>query len=147
MIKFEKCKGYEDIATIPKRSTKGSAGYDFYNTDKTVVVPAHGTAKVMSGIKAKMDNDKVLLMYIRSSMALKHGIVLQNNVGVIDADFYGDENREGNITLAFYNTSDEDYIIKPYDKVAQGIFTKYITVDDDNVTAERVGGIGSTGKQ
>ena len=137
MIKFEKCKGYEDIATIPKRSTKGSAGYDFYNTDKTVVVPAHGTA---------MDNDKVLLMYIRSSMALRHGIVLQNNVGVIDADFYGDENREGNITLAFYNTSDEDYIIKPYDKVAQGIFTKYITVDDDNVTAERVGGIGSTGK-
>ena len=43
MIKFEKCKGYEDIATIPKRSTKGSAGYDFYNTDKEITIPAHGT--------------------------------------------------------------------------------------------------------
>lgn len=85
MIKFEKCKGYEEVATIPVRATKGSAGYDFHNTDKEITIPAHGTAKVMSGIKAKMDNDIVLLMYIRSSMALKHGIVLQNNVGVIDA--------------------------------------------------------------
>lgn len=61
-------------------------------------------------------------------------------------DYYGNFNNEGNITLAFYNTSDKDYVIEPYDKVAQGIFTKYYTTDDDNVTAERVGGIGSTGK-
>lgn len=109
MVKFEKCVGFEDIASIPKRATKNSAGYDFRNTDKTVIIPAHRTAKVVTGIKAKMDSDMVLLIYIRSSMAIKHGIVLANNVAVIDADFYNNESNEGNITLAFYNTSDEDY--------------------------------------
>lgn len=145
MVNFEKCIGFEDIASIPKRATKNSAGYDFRNTDKTVIIPAHGTAKVVTGIKAKMDSDMVLLIYIRSSMAIKHGIVLANNVAVIDADFYNNESNEGNITFAFYNTSDEDYEIKPFDKVAQGVFTKYYTVENDNATKERTGGIGSTG--
>lgn len=147
MIKFEKCKGYEDIATIPKRATKGSAGYDFYNTDKTILVPAHGTAKIHTGIKAQMYDDLVLLIYIRSSMAIKHGLMLCNNVGVIDSDYYNNEDNEGEIIIALYNTSDKDYIIKPYDKVAQGIFTKYYTTFDDNVTEERTGGVGSTGKK
>ena len=147
MIKFEKCKGYEDIATIPKRATRSSAGYDFYNTDKTVVVPAHGTAKIVTGIKAQMYEDIVLLLYIRSSLAIKKGLMLSNCVPVIDSDFYGDETREGNIIIALYNTTDKDVTIEPYERIVQGIFTKYYTTFDDNVTEERIGGVGSTGRK
>jgi len=146
MIKFEKCKGYEDLATIPKRATKGSAGYDFYNTDKTVVVPAHGTARIVTGIKAQMEKDMVLLIYIRSSLAIKHGLMLSNNVPVIDSDFYNSDT-EGNIILALYNTSNNDVFIEPHERIAQGIFTKYYTTEDDNTTEERTGGVGSTGKK
>lgn len=147
MIKFEKCKGYEDIATIPKRATKGSAGYDFYNTDKTVVVPAHGTAIIHTGIKAKMYEDIVLLMFIRSSLAFKKHLTLNNSVGVIDSDYYGNETTDGEIMVGLYNTTNKDVIIEPYERVAQGIFTKYYTTYDDNVTEERTGGVGSTGRK
>lgn len=147
MIKFEKCKGYEDIAIIPKRATKGSAGYDFYNTDKTVVVPAHGTARIVTGIKAQMEKDMVLLIYIRSSLGIKFGLMLSNCVGVIDYDYYNNNDTEGNIIVKLYNTTDNDVFIEPYERIAQGIFTKYYTTDDDNVTATRTGGVGSTGKK
>lgn len=147
MIKFEKCKGYEDVATIPKRATKGSAGYDFYNTDKTVVVPAHGTAKFMTGIKAYMYEDIVLMVYVRSSIGIKKGLVLCNGTGIIDSSFVDNPDNEGNITIALYNTTDKDVIIEPYERVAQGIFTKYYTTFDDNVTEERTGGVGSTGRK
>jgi dUTP pyrophosphatase len=146
MIKFEKCKGYEDIATIPKRATKGSAGYDFYNTDKTVVVPAHGTVKIATGIKAYMDDDIVLMLYVRSSVGIKKLVVLSNGTGIIDSSYVDNPDNEGNIIMALHNTSNEPQTIAPYERVMQGVFVKYYTVDDDNVTAERVGGIGSTGK-
>ena len=147
MIKFEKCKGYEDIATIPKRATKGSAGYDFYNTDKEVIIKAHDTTKILTGIKAKMEKDMVLLIFIRSSLGIKNCISLNNSVGVVDSDFYGNKENEGNIMVAFKNTTNRDVVIKPYERVAQGVFVKYYITDDDNVTEERTGGVGSTGRK
>lgn len=147
MIKFEKCKGYEDIATIPKRATKGSAGYDFYNTDKEIIIPAHGTIKIATGIKAYMDDDIVLMLYVRSSVGIKQNIVLANGTGIIDSSYVDNINNEGNIIMALYNMSDKDQIIKPYERVMQGVFVKYYTTEDDNVTEERTGGIGSTGRK
>ena len=43
------------------------------------------------------------------------------------------------------NTSNEVQCIPARSRVAQAIFVKYLTVDNDNATGERVGGIGSTG--
>lgn len=147
MIKFEKCKGYEDIATIPKRSTKGSAGYDFYNTNKEITIPAHGTVKIATGIKAYMDDDIVLMLYVRSSVGIKKLVVLSNGTGIVDSSYVDNPDNEGNIIMALHNTSDEPQTFAPYERVMQGVFVKYYTTDDDNVTAERVGGVGSTGKQ
>jgi len=147
MRKFEVVTGYEEVAKLPKRSTKHSAGYDFHTTNSLpVLILPQKTVVFDTGIKVSMESDEVLLMHIRSSVGIKCGIILSNCTGVIDADYYNNPDNEGHIRIALTNIGDVAQTIKPQEKVAQGIFMKYITTDDDNPTGKRVGGIGSTGK-
>lgn len=130
----------------PHRSTKYSAGYDFISPVE-IVVKSHGMTKIPTGIKVSMESDEFLSIYPRSSMGFKTGIRLANTLGIIDADFYNNENNEGHIFIKFFNPTDEDYLINIGDKIAQGIFTKYLIVDDEeDITTKRTGGFGSTGK-
>lgn len=130
----------------PRRSTKYSAGYDFISPIG-ITIPAHGMAKIPTGIKAQMNDDEVLYIYSRSSIGFKTAIRLSNVVGIIDCDFYNNPNNEGHIFIKFFNPTDNDYKINVGDKIAQGIFAKYLVVDDEEeITSERVGGLGSTGK-
>lgn len=137
MIKFEVIEGYN--SKLPVRATKGSAGYDFYNTDKEIIIPPHGTVIIETGIKVYMDTDIVLLIYNRSSLSIKRGITIVNQTAVIDSDYLK------NIIIPLQNNTDEPRIIEPYERIAQGIFTKFYLTEDDNVDAVRDGGIGSTG--
>lgn len=122
---------------FPKRATSGSAGYDFvapYN----VSVPPNGVATIYTGIRAYMLPDEVLKIYPRSSMAIKRRVTLLNDVAIIDSDF------KDEIVLALYNNSTIPVTIKKGEKIAQGIFQKYLTCGDEPSVA-RNGGIGSTG--
>ena len=130
----------------PHRSTKHSAGYDFISPIE-IIIPAHGMAKIPTGIKAQMNEDEVLYIYSRSSIGFKTAIRLSNVVGVVDCDYYNNPDNEGHIFIKFFNPTDKDYQIHIGDKIAQGIFTKYLTVDDEEeIEIERTGGLGSTGK-
>ena len=130
----------------PNRSKKYSAGYDFISPIE-IVIPAHGMAKIPTGIKAQMNEDEVLYIYSRSSIGFKTAIRLSNVVGVVDCDYYNNPDNEGHIFIKFFNPTDKDYQIHIGDKIAQGIFTKYLTVDDEEeIETERSGGLGSTGK-
>lgn len=144
-IKKRKEEEYQNII-IPKRSTKGSCGYDFY-TPHDLVIKSHSSNVVYTGIKAKMKEDEFLLIAIRSSIAIKKNIILANNVGIIDSDYYNNQDNEGHIIICLYNQSDEDVCFKQGDKIAQGIFMPYLICDDDNACEKRSGGIGSTGKR
>ena len=156
MRKFEKISQYQwDVDTncdflyskilYPKRGTKKSAGYDFFSPVE-LIIPAHEMAKVPTGIKVCMNDDEILSIYPRSSIGFKTGIRLANTVGIVDADYYNNNNNEGHIFIKFYNPTDTDYKINIGDKIAQGIFTKYLIVDDeDEILTERNGGLGSTG--
>ena len=135
---------YNDII-VPTRSTIGSAGYDFYSITKVTLKPGE-VELIPTGIKAYMDFDEFLAIYIRSSLAVKNGIILANNVAIIDSDYYNNRSNEGHIMIALKNTSDKTYDIEKGDKIAQGIFQKFFITDDDNVLEKRKGGIGSTGK-
>lgn len=73
-------------------------------------------------------------------------MTLINSVGIIDADYYDNEDNGGNIGVKFYNSSDTDYVIKAGERMMQGIFAPYRTVDNDKACAARTGGIGSTGE-
>ena len=143
---FEIVTGYEDVATLPVRGTKGSAGYDFYITRNYDAYLESGESYVFdTGIKAYMPQEEVLLIYIRSSLGIKKNLILSNCVPVIDSDYYNNKDNEGHILLSVTNIGNKTQVIPPKSKIAQGIFTKYFTVDGDNVDTERVGGVGSTG--
>lgn len=141
---FEKVSGYEYV-NFPKRKTKQSAGYDIESAVNVVITPGE-TKLIPTGLKAYMCENEWLGIYIRSSIAVKHGIVLANNVAVIDSDYYNNPDNEGHIMIALMNTSEMPYTVKKGDRIAQGIFHQYYKVDNDSADDDRIGGIGSTGK-
>lgn len=144
---FEICKGYEDKAIMPIRKTKYSAGYDFSTPEAIIILPHSASKDVKTGIKAYMQDDEYLALAIRSSLAVKKGLMLVNNLGIIDKDFYDNPDNEGNIAFKFYNTTDNIVFIEAGTRVMQGIFTKYLVADNCNSDEVRTGGIGSTDKQ
>lgn len=130
---------------LPERSTRFSAGYDFFNPID-VVIPAHSLKLVKTGIKAHFPNNMTLKLYNRSSNPKKKGVMLANSVGIVDADYYGNPDNDGEIGFMFYNFTDQDTIFNAGDKLGQGIFEKYYIVDnEEEITTERTSGFGSTG--
>lgn len=136
----------EEKGFSPVRATSKSAGYDFFSPI-TIKVPAHSTVIVWSNIKAYMLESEVLMLYVRSSIGIKKGLMLANGTGIIDSDYYSNENNDGNIGIPLHNYTDEPVIIERGDRIAQGIFVNYGVADYDcPASTERVGGIGSSGR-
>lgn len=143
---FEIIKGLEnENINLPKRSTAKSAGYDFEALED-VIIPANSTKPTLikTGIKAYMKDKEVLMLYNRSSNPGKKGLILANSVGVIDGDYYGNEENDGHIMFAFYNIKDEDVEIKKGERIGQGVFQKFYITDEDDAKGKRTGGFGST---
>ena len=140
---FEKVSGYEYV-NLPQRKTKQSAGYDIESAVDDVITPGE-TKLIPTGLKAYMCENEWLGI-IRSSIAVKYGIILENSVAVIDSDYYNNPDNEGHIMIALMNTSEMPYTVKKGDRIAQGIFHQYYKVDNDSADDDRTGGIGSTGK-
>lgn len=129
---------------LPKRATKGSAGYDFKSPLAFTLQPSC-TIKIPTGIRCKMEEGWVLKVYPRSGLGFKYRMQLDNEVGIIDEDFYYSDN-EGHIFLKFTNDTNEAKILKinAGDGIAQGIFVEYGITYDDDADGIRNGGFGST---
>ena len=148
---FEAICGFEDVK-LPQRSTVGSAGYDFF-APEDITIPSSinedGSISepflLKTGVKAKFPSNEVLLLFNRSSNPKRKSLVIPNSVGVVDSDYYNNPDNEGEIGFLFWNLSREDIEIHKGEKIGQGIFQKFLTVDNDLVTQERLGGFGSTG--
>lgn len=128
-----------------------SAGVDLRAcmTEELHLAPGQ-TAMIKSGLKVDMRGEKKLLMGMvvpRSGLGVKHGIVLSNLTGIIDADY------QGEIGISVWNRSNMTYVIKPQERVCQMIFVevvqpKFVEVDEFETVSERgEGGFGSTGKE
>lgn len=131
--------------SLPTRSTKKSAGYDFYNFEDVEILPEQ-IVYVKTGVKAKFPDNVGLLLLNRSSNPLKKGLVLANGVGLVDADYYNNPSNEGEICFAFMNTTTDIVTIKAGEKLGQGVFVEYLTIcNEGNIENERSGGFGSTG--
>lgn len=188
---FEKISQYanDEKIILPNRKTAGSAGYDFYVAEDTLLPSYAGwtlqsftnalvtdlkeayhtfeeatanmpydletTADIIktykrkitlvpTGIKAHMPHGTYLQLSVRSSLSLKHWLVLGNGVGIIDADYYNNPDNEGHIYFQLINLLPFDVQLHKGDCIGQGIFIPYKTVVDDNVITERIGGFGST---
>ena len=137
-------KIYEEIR-MPERATVGSAGYDFYSPLDFVLEPGQ-TIKIPTGIRAKIEDGWVLMIFPRSGLGFKFRIQLNNTVGIIDSDYYGSDN-EGHIFIKITNDSNEGRTLslKKGDGFAQGVFLPYGVTSNDETAAVRNGGFGSTG--
>ncbi len=135
-----------DSIKLPKRSTSKSAGYDIRSIESGIIKPGESMA-FKTGLKVCMNDDEVFYIYIRSSLAYKYNVTMANSVGVIDADFYNNEDNEGHFSVKLINHGDKDFKVNVGDRIAQGVFMKFLTVDEEvKVENKRKGGIGSTSK-
>ena len=140
-------KNIYDNLKLPKRATKGSAGYDFYAPFKITLKPGE-TVKVPTGIRAYMELNWVLKLYPRSGLGFKYRLQLNNTVGIIDSDYYYSDN-EGHIFAKITNDSNEGKTveIEAGTGFMQGIFVEYGITFDDDANETRNGGFGSTTKK
>lgn len=141
---FEVVSSFEDAQiNLPQRTTAESAGYDIECAETVTINP--GEVKIVpTGIKAFMAYNEFLAIHIRSSIDIKRHIMLANCTGIIDSDYYNNEDNEGHILLGLYNLGTEAVTLEKGERVAQGIFTKYLVANDDEANGIRRGGIGST---
>lgn len=135
---------YKDIK-LPHRATAHSAGYDFFSPISFKLKPGQ-TIKVPTFIKAQLSHGRVLMIFPRSSYGFKYRMQLDNTVGVVDGDYYNNESNEGHIFIKITNDSKtgKTLEVNAGDAFAQGIIMGYEITEDDDVTAIRTGGIGST---
>lgn len=195
MRQFEKLSIIKQDIALPKRSTVKSAGYDISIIHpeiwKMMQNPEYGSKTLdelweyvkelkletfylpsdkenylfPTGIKASMENDEVLMLFIRSSVGVKQLITLSNQVAVIDADYYNNPDNEGHIFIPLnipkrrmpdkeqnvftpdaYNFARYLTFDKPTMRICQGIFLNYNITYDDDTSDKRIGGLGSTGQ-
>lgn len=164
---MSKIRGFELItkysneeSLLPKRATFASAGYDL-SAAKNIIIPSIWKLKeknkeskpifssvlVPTGVKVYMPDNEYLMLVNRSSSPLKRNLALPNGVGVIDSDYYNNPTNEGEIFVQLINYGLEDIEIKKGDRIAQGIFSSYHIVDEEEkFLNKRTGGFGSTGK-
>ena len=172
--RFELVSGYTDKSLIPKRSTTDSAGYDFMVAEDTIIPAYQNlfeylqtemigqspyTLKeiaaetkrlkckptlVPTGIKAYIPAREYLQIQVRSSLPLKHWLILANGIGIIDGDYVDNPDNEGHIYFQLINLAPFDIILKKGDKIGQGIFLPYDIVPEETIEQVRQGGFGST---
>ena len=127
---------------LPKRATKGSAGYDFFAPETFSLLPKE-TVKIATGVRAEIKDGWVLMIFPRSGLGFKYRLTLDNTVGVIDSDYFNADN-EGHIFIKMTNCGDKPLTVEKGKAFAQGVFLPFgITVDDVS-DKERTGGMGST---
>ena len=131
---------------LPKRATKGSAGYDFY-TPINISLKPNETIKIPTGIRVKIEDGWFLAIFPRSGLGFKYRLQLNNTVGIIDADYYN-ANNEGHIMIKMTNASNENKTVEvnALQGFAQGIFMPFGITIDDEANESRTGGFGSTTK-
>lgn len=124
---------------IPKKSTKGSAGYDLFSSEDGVV-PAKGSVVVSTGVYVDMPIDMACHIKSRSGLAFNHDLIAFH--GLIDSDY------KKEIMVKIFNLGSRDYAFYRGDRIAQLVFMKVEQAEGDVivVNADRDGGFSSTGK-
>ena len=139
--------GSDSRFPLPTRATDGSAGIDLRACiDAPLTVKAGETVLVGTGLALYIaDPDYVGLIMPRSGLGHKHGIVLGNLTGVIDADY------QGELMVSVWNHSQTDYTLQPGERMAQYLVVpvmrpQFEVVDEfSDISLRGGGGFGSTG--
>ena len=129
---------------LPEYATPGAAGMDLKaDILEPIVLKARGSVVIPTNIHVQLPEGCEAQVRGRSGLAFKYDIV--SHVGTIDADY------RGPIGVKLFNFSDNDFVIKPGERIAQLVVARYEKVEWDEVavldeTERGEGGFGSTGK-
>ncbi len=131
---------------LPDYATDGSAGLDLRAAiDAPLELAAGATALVPSGLAIHIADPALCAMVLpRSGLGHRHGIVLGNGTGLIDADY------QGPLMVSLWNRSGDAYRIEPGDRIAQLVLVPVLrarlqVVDTFDDSARGTGGFGHTG--
>lgn len=133
---------------LPSYATEHSAGFDLRAMiDEPLELMPGQTSLISSGL-AIFINDPGLVGFIlpRSGLGHKHGIVLGNLTGTIDADY------QGPLMISAWNRSDTPYTIQPGERIAQYVIqpvlqaTLSVVNEFSGITARGEGGFGHSGQ-
>ena len=131
---------------LPNYETKGAAGMDLSaDIESEVILKPLERSLIPTGIAISLPTDLEAQIRPRSGLAIKHGITILNTPGTIDSDYRGE------IKVILVNLSNDNYTIKPQDRIAQIVFSRLVTGEFDIVenldeTDRGESGFGSTGK-
>lgn len=140
-------KRLNDLAKIPTRGSKFSAGYDLYAaTDKDIQIPPHSTVKIGTGLAMDLPSGYFGAIVARSGIATKRGLRPANALGVCDEDY------KGEYIVVLHNDTTETKTVQAGERIAQLILLPYQTIDFKEVdelhdTERGIGGFGSTGEK
>jgi len=143
--RFEVLPEFRDAGVVlPQRATAASAGYDLACAEAVAILPG-AVALVPTGLRAWMPPEEFLAIHIRSSVGTRRGLALANGTGVIDSDYAGNPDNGGHILIALRNLGPEPVSLQRGERIAQGVFLRYLLTSDDAPGAARAGGFGSSG--
>jgi len=131
---------------LPNYESEGAAGMDLSaDIDSDIIIKPLERSLIPTGIAISLPEDLEAQIRPRSGLAIKHGITLLNSPGTIDSDYRGE------IKVILVNLSNDNYTIKPYDRIAQIIISQFVKAEfeiADNLDETDRGnsGFGSTGK-
>jgi dUTP pyrophosphatase len=137
-------------AQLPRRASDGSAGFDLFAVERTVIPAACaregrvdiGRALVPTGLAFSIPDGHVGRVGSRSGLSVKHNI--ETGAGWIDSDYRGE------VKVELKNFSGQDFIVEEGDRIAQLIILPIVTPDLEAIdrlppTTRGAGGFGSTG--
>lgn len=130
-------------ARVPRRAHPDDAGADLYAAE-AVVIPAGERRDVGTGIAVAIPPGYAGLVMPRSGLAFRHGIMVVNSPGLIDAGYRGE------VRVCLFNSGSDAFAVEPGDRIAQLVIQAVATPDFVDVpslgdTIRGAGGFGSTG--
>lgn len=129
---------------LPRRSTKYSAGYDFFSVIDFTLQPGEKRT-IPTGVKVFMGEQEMFMLCVRSSQGIKYNVRLANQVGIFESDYYENPKTDGHVYVCLQNQGDSEYTIKKGDRLCQGIFIPFlVSEEEEKIETVRSGGIGST---
>lgn len=135
-----------DDSQIPTHADPYDAGWDLYaHLDEEQKILPGETVKIGTGIAVALPTGTFGGVFARSGLATKHGLRPANCTGVIDSSYRGE------IIVALHNDSDDAYVVKPGERIAQLVVLPYVPVDflfvdELDETSRGAGGFGSSGE-
>ena len=131
---------------LPTYATPQSAGMDLRaNLETPITLRPLERALIPTGLFIALPEGFEAQVRPRSGLAIKKGITVLNTPGTIDADYRGE------IKVILVNLSNEDFVVKDGERIAQMVVARHESVDWQPVealdeTSRGAGGFGHTGK-